>query len=249
MHKGNILVEKWRAHFRDNQHDMVTTIENIFCEENEAYALRIVIDGIAFSGMSFDGLELENERDFNTAQTKFSLLKRGSDPNCSYELQGYSLSIEIPVQVVSIVNRETKGALICFTFSREEDMEKDLSIVYSDLVCCRNFSMIVDDDIYICDNPNPNFELSLLQICSKIKGKYYLKCCFGCLYSDYSPYGNSDFATMLCFVSRGEEYTKVSSKMELWNVHDDGVQKQETYLCNHFCPRIDFPGGYRGQIY
>lgn len=77
---------------------------------------------------------------------------------------------------------------------------------------------------------------------------------FGCLYSDYSPYGQGNIGSICCFVANKEKYFKVYSKYEgeytIWNAFDEGyVQCRETDLCKEFVPRINGRGGYRGMIY
>jgi len=114
--------------------------------------------------------------------------------------------------------------------------------------------LYINSEIYSWDSgPSAwGFEDRLIDICHKIKGHYLLKCCFGCLYSNYSPAGNGDFGTMLCYSRVADQYLKVSGKYgdnPIWKVYDKGEQRQETSLCEHFRPRINCLGGYRGLIY
>jgi len=73
-----------------------------------------------------------------------------------------------------------------------------------------------------------------------------MKACINCLYSDYSPLGHGLFGCMMCFRNLKAEYVKVTTKDELWPIHDRYDRLvQETYLCPDFERRI--PGtGYRG---
>ena len=38
------------------------------------------------------------------------------------------------------------------------------------------------------------------------------KNCYGCMYGDYSVYGQSGFGSMLCYVNQKDEYIKVRTK-------------------------------------
>ena len=76
-----------------------------------------------------------------------------------------------------------------------------------------------------------------------------MKCCFTCHWSDYSPYGNSDFGTMMCYRKHKEEYSKVNGKETYFKYADnlDFESKQEIYICSEYEPRIHF-SGYRGFL-
>ena len=90
------------------------------------------------------------------------------------------------------------------------------------------------------------FEDDLLHIQAQLPDGVYMKACINCLYSDYSPYGQGMFGTMLCFRNHKAAYLKVTSKDDFWSIHDDPDRMvQETYLCPEFERRV--PGtGYRG---
>lgn len=90
------------------------------------------------------------------------------------------------------------------------------------------------------------FECELLNIQKQLPHGVYLHACINCQYSDYSPYGNGLFWTMLCFRNIKQEYLPVTSKQEYWAVHGrQERQVQETFLCHEFIRRR--PGtGYRG---
>lgn len=74
----------------------------------------------------------------------------------------------------------------------------------------------------------------------------YVKACVNCLFSDYSPYGNSSFGSMACYREGKAEYLAARGKlgvMELRIKEVHGVQ--EIHLCDEFELRV--PGtGYRG---
>ena len=45
-----------------------------------------------------------------------------------------------------------------------------------------------------------------------IHGTDKFKNCYGCMYGDYSVYGQSGFGSMLCYVNQKDEYIKVRTK-------------------------------------
>lgn len=236
---------QWKAHYSDETHDLDVLIENDFPNNMIQSSLTMVIDGIAFCGMSFDDWEVASKDDIKIASEKFAIKQWSSkaDDCIYYELRNYRLEVEIPIQIIDIALSKGIQGSIHFDFMQEKDY-------------CSFFHLKIENEIFECDYANADFETALLQICKKIKEKYLLKCCFGCLYSDYSPYGNGNFASMLCFLGVADRYIHVSGKHQntdetipIWDVYEHGEQKQETFLCDGFMPRINCVGGYRGLIY
>ena len=119
--------------------------------------------------------------------------------------------------------------------------------VYRDDVIVREFSLSVDGIRYKSAEKTLWFEAALGDICRQIKSDYYIKCCFTCQYSDYSPYGSDDYGLMLCFCRHKDDCLKVNSKDDFFSFLEgkDYDGRQETYLCGHYCLR-DKASGYRG---
>jgi hypothetical protein len=70
-----------------------------------------------------------------------------------------------------------------------------------------------------------------------------LRCCFTCLYSDYSP-GGHGLMGMSCHRDAKDQYLAVRSKAEYWQVPVT-EEVPEIYLCEQYRTRV--PGtGYRG---
>lgn len=82
-----------------------------------------------------------------------------------------------------------------------------------------------------------------------MKKEYYIKCCFTCQYSDYSPYGNDDYGAMSCYRRHKEDCLMVNSKEDYFKYLEgkDADVRQETYLCEQYSPRSR-AGGYRGFV-
>ena len=248
-----VNMEKWKAHYKDENHDIETYIENHVDEDY--YCLRMIIDDIEFECSDFYEWEIINEEYLEKANEKFNILKWGFKDCYTYNLQRYYLEVEIPINVIEIESGNNISAIIHFAFQLTENTQDftgyylDRQKIYSDGLQCIFFKLELNDEVFESTDDNFYLEINLSQICEKIRGKYLLKCCFGCLYSDYSPFGNSSFGDMLCFSNFAEKYMKVKGKDDaLWEILNDGKKTQETHLCEKFKPRINFEG-YRGSIY
>ncbi len=82
-----------------------------------------------------------------------------------------------------------------------------------------------------------------------MKDEYRIISCFTCQYADYSPYGNDDFGTMLCFRRHKSDCLKVNGKGDYFEFLEgkDCDARQETYLCREYEFR-NKSGGYRGFV-
>lgn len=255
----------WKAHYKDALHDMDIEIVNA---EGEwiTKPLSFTLDNITFCGSCFNDFLLKDEAQYSEASRKFSLLKLGGsrDPNLSaasrywYDLQRYELEVEIPVSVFRKRDGHVvKGVLFLSFRFVEFDASKFHQVnwwcddvrVYPDDMIVREFSLSVDGMCYKCTKKTLRFEAALNDISRQIKDDYYIKCCFTCQYSDYSPYGDPGYGTMDCFCRHKDEYLKVSCKDDLFDLLDekDHDMRQETYLCEHYCLR-NKAGGYRGFV-
>lgn len=89
------------------------------------------------------------------------------------------------------------------------------------------------------------YEDVLLALREQLKGQFYFKNCFGCLYSDYSIYGQSAFGDLLCFYEQKEKYLLIKDKQDygyLCSSSDNFTCVQETFVCQNFKSRNGFVG-------
>lgn len=253
----------WKAHYKDALRD--TDIEIINTEEEyKTEPLSFTLDNITFCGSGPNDFHLADETQYDEAGRKFSLLKWGGhnlqlhiSPPYYYDLQRYELEIEIPIRVFRIKDKRLMTGILFLSFqSAEHDFSKsqcrtmcDDITVYRDDVTVREFSLTIDGMCYKSVQKTLCFEIALIDICRQIKDNYYLMCCFTCQYSDYSPYGNDDYGSMLCYCRHKETYLKVNSKNDFFSFLEgkDFDMRQETYLCDAYSPRIR-TGGYRGFV-
>jgi hypothetical protein len=90
------------------------------------------------------------------------------------------------------------------------------------------------------------FEIAFDEIKKQLDNKYCFKNCYGCMFGDYSVYGQSSFGTMLCFVSQKEKYKDVTNKQEYMELTtDETANVQEIYCCDKYEIR-KVGAGYRG---
>ncbi|MEY8522156.1 DUF6304 family protein [Lachnospiraceae bacterium 38-10] len=253
----------WKAHYKDALHD--TDIEIVNTEEDyRTEPLSFILDNITFCGTSPGDFHLADETQYGEARDKFSLLKWGGYSSkyninfpCLYDLQRYELEVEIPIKVFRKKDKSlVEGVLFLAFQSTEADRTKSHSItmcddvrVYRDDVIVREFSLSIDGVCYKSSKRTLYFEAALNDICGQIKDDYYIKCCFTCQYSDYSPYGNDDYGLMLCFCRHKDDCLRVNNKDDFFSFLEgkDFDGRQETYLCEQYCPR-NRAGGYRGFV-
>ena len=256
-------MQHWKAHYKDALHD--TDIEIINTEGNyETEPLSFTLDNITFCGASIGYFHLADEAQYEEADRKFSLLKWGGYSSgfhitspYEYDLQGYELEVEIPINVFRKRDKCLIAGVLFLSFKCVEfDMSKPHCItmcddlrVYPDDVIVWEFSLLIDGRCYKSTKKTLCFEDALNDICRQIKNDYYIKSCFTCQYSDYSPYGNDDYGSMLCFCRHKDDCLKVNSKDDFFSFLEgkDFDGRQETYLCEHYCLR-NKASGYRGFV-
>ncbi len=249
-------MEIWKAHYKDANHDMDLDIIN--SQGNfKGDSLSFRINGYEFTGVTPDDFELKDKAAADEAQKEFCLLKWGGHYKTEYvyTLQGYSLDVQIPVKVVRISDNGLIQGFVRLCFEHNNDKKSqvrsycDDEFVYFDSISVSEFSLTADGKTFCSDSKSLDFETGLIDICSKMKPEYSLKCCFNCQYSDYSPYGNNDYGTMLCYKNHKSEYLKVNNKAGFFESLEglDYDLRQETFICSEFEKRVKC-SGYRGFV-
>lgn len=256
-------MQRWKAHYKDILHD--TDIEILNTEgDYSTDPLSFTLDGITFQGTGLGDFRLADPERQKEAGRKFALLKWGGHHSkyhvtspYRYDLQRYALEAEIPVSVFRKRDGQTVGGRILLAFRYERpDMSKSHSIVlcddervYRDEAVVSEFSLYVDGKCYKSRKMTLWFEEALKDISAQMKDSYYMKCCFTCQYSDYSPYGSDDYGIMLCYCRHKDACLKVNGKDDFFAFLEgkDFDGRQETYLCSRYSPR-DRAAGYRGFV-
>lgn len=232
------MVEIYKGIYRDN----LGTREIVI--ENDSYTLTTEIDGVIFSGSEFDELSVDDKTKYTEHQlARFSFLKTPiyeSDRiwetlcDCLFE-------IVVPQVIIDKVNNvqfdsDLKIEIILGP-ARSEKPGQGIEFEYLTL------SMAIADKIYT--GRSEYFESSFDSIRDQIGDRYHLKNCYGCMYGDYSVYGQGCFGSMHCFRNQKAEYSKVTNKSEYMELAPPARFVQEIYCCDQFEIRSK-GAGYRG---
>ncbi len=244
---------EWKSRFKNKQYDIECIVQNTK-DNTDFFPFKLVIDGVGFQSSQLTDWELQDDEivEFSETRNKFDLYE-------NKYLQDFILKINIDTFVLdTVLNKRLKAVLqVANTFSKTKDSD---SVCNSKYAYVENsiFSLIIEEKIFTSNISSEWFEDSLVQICKSLDNKYQLVNCFGCAYSDYSPYGSGNIGNLYCFLNIKDKYLTVISKYAtqandytVFDAFDEGVHfnVKETDLCENFMPRINTLGGYRGQIY
>ena len=207
--------------------------------KNDFEYLKFEIDGFKFVGTSFDDFELLNYENYSkTELERFSFNKIRCGNRFVYELCDYKLIVNIPTKIKDVETgkafKENLEMKVEIGKSIGKGMTEDVKVSLNLKIFNKNYSAI-----------NFDFEDGANEIINQIEPKYKFNNCFGCNYSDYSPYGKAIFGTMLCFKNQKEKYIKVKSKGEFFKLGKEDRIVQEIYQCSEYEPR-GINVGYRG---
>jgi hypothetical protein len=218
------MVQLYSAIYRDKNGEEITTMHN------DGKLLNMVVRGVTFSGDDFDFLQPTLALD-NPELSSFTL--------CAGYLCNCEIECDMPMPVVR-GDRTIPGNLHVHL---KLGAPRPNGTVDNETL---QLHLDFEGQSYLSCGRHGYFEDELLEIQRLVPESIYLKCCFNCAYSDYSPAGSGLFGDMLCFRDNKQVYLQIQSKTDLFHIWDtmSGLV-QETYLCPEFERRI--PGtGYRG---
>jgi hypothetical protein len=212
--------------------------------KNDFDTLTTEIDGVVFCGSEFDDLSVDDKSKYTDNQlARFTFLKTPiyqTDRFCE-TLCNCSFEIVVPQVIIDKVNNIQFHSDLKIEISlgnvRNEQPGKGIE---SENV---TLSLAIADKIYT--GTTEYFEDSFDNIRDQIRHKYQLKNCYGCMYGDYSVYGQGSFGTMLCFKNQKAEYSKVTNKDEYMELAPPCRHVQEIYCCDQYEIRKK-GAGYRG---
>ncbi|WP_337085135.1 DUF6304 family protein [Elizabethkingia anophelis] len=210
--------------------------------ENDFETLYAEIDGVKFSGSEFADLFIIDKSNYTDQQLKrftfFSVpilnksIVEEALCHCIFE-------IVVPQLIIDKTNNS--------------EFYADLKIEYSLGIAKPNggledekvkLSLIIEDKFYT--GTSGLIEGAFDQIRNQFEDKYQFKNCYGCMFGDYSVFGQSGFGTMLCFVTEKEKYKAITNKWEYMELPTNDVTNvQEIYYCNKYEIRKT-GAGYRG---
>jgi hypothetical protein len=229
---------KYNGTYKDNFGKTAIIIENDFKN------LFTEIDGVKFSGSEFADLIVFDKTKYTSEQ-----LKRFT-------------FFETPIYNTDIVEKALCNCIFEISIPQLIIDKTDYSEFYSDLKVEYSLgnaepkpkgglefeeiklSITIDEKTYI--GTSDLIESAFDQIRDQFEDKYQFKNCYGCMFGDYSVFGQSGFGTMLCFVSQKEKYIKVTNKSEYMELPTEKICcVQEIYGCDHYEIRTK-RAGYRG---
>lgn len=232
---------KYPTVYKDTQGELLTVIENNF-NKKTPFPLSMKLNGVQFQGFSFDDFELVNPENYpEEVLSRFTLnkLRVWKSDKSIFELCNCILSFQIPIVLIDIQDNTTTHNKISIELQLGKP-SKNGGIDYENAI----FKIVVNNENYISEGDV--FEDALVELQNQFKGNYHFKNCFGCLYSDYSPYGNGFFGNLFCFKNTKKEYLAIKDKHDLIDLMENQtLMVQETHYCHEFEKRITNTG-YRG---
>ncbi|MFD2556355.1 DUF6304 family protein [Sphingobacterium tabacisoli] len=188
-----------------------------------------------FSGFDLDSFELDNPEEFSDQELiDFDIINRKIDAQHTYiELRNYSLSLQIPQTLIVMSTKEEINIVFNLRLELFEKHEKAL------------LSFNIKGEYF--EAKNGFMEMIMDDLQRQFAGRYRFKNCYGCLYGDYSIYGQGLMGPILCFKNQKEKYLDVQNKNEYMELKKHESAQQEIYCCADYEPRNRVVG-YRGTI-
>ena len=211
--------------------------------ENDYHTLTTEIDGVVFTGSEFDDLIVDDRSKYTAGQlARFTFLRTPIYQTDRFieTLCNCTIEVVMPQVVIDkLNNREFPSDLTVTTLLGSPRSESGRGIDHESVTLL----LTIAGTTY--SGTSSDFEGAFDGIYKQIKDNYHFKNCYGCLYSDYSVYGQSTFGSMLCFRNQKEAYSKVTTKDEYLKLDRPSGYVQETYCCDEFEIRKGNVG-YRG---
>jgi hypothetical protein len=220
------MLETYAAKYTDKFGEVETTIQN------DGKELRMVVRGAEFICNMLD--------DWEPANTSNSELLDSFLIHPIFKtLYKYVLDFEIPVLVI----RDTQILHASLSVHLEMDgVETNKAGGREELT----IGLGVDGKHFRSCGRHGWFDDELQEIGNVLPEGMYIKSCFNCAFSDYSPAGFGLFGQLACFRNTKQEYLSLKGKAAYFKLQDKMAGLvQEIYLCPEFEKRT--PGaGYRG---
>jgi len=200
--------------------------------ENDFKTLTFEVDGVMFRGSEFSDFSVVDKTKYSIRQlerfTFYSTPIYQSEEVVS-ELCDCTITLTTPQAIIDIEEN-----IVFYTDMQIEcllgkELPKPKGELESEKV---NVTIKIKDKVY--SESSDLIEIALDKINRQIGDKYKFRNCYGCMYGDYSVYGQSGFGTMLCFVGQKDKYLQVKDKFDYLNLEANYSQVQEIYCCDRF---------------
>ncbi len=202
------------------------------CIENDFNTLSVELRGLIFEGSSFDDLCLKDKNNFCIEKLAKSF-EFESFTSEYLQLSNYQLYFKIPIIFIEIATKKER--------------EIDVNVYFELKTGYESCKISFDLEQQHLEVSNGFLEIVFDQIQHQLKGKYRFENCYGCLYADYSVYGQGFMGSMLCYKNQKENYLEVKNKSEYMQLAPTERQTQEIFCCSDYQIR-DREVGYRGFV-
>ena len=203
---------------------------------NDFEYFKVTINDFDFSGPDLDSLALVNpEKNELLASSYFDFekIKIYQSEKHDLEIRNYILKLQIPQILIEVSTKKEIDVLMDFQLELKEDFEE------------AKVTFEIDGQHY--EGKNGFMEIILDQIQKQFTGKYRFKNCYGCLYGDYSVFGQGFMSSILCFKNQKQAYLQVDTKDEYMKLDIHDSKQQEIFCCDAYEIR-DRNVGYRGTV-
>lgn len=199
--------------------------------------LTVEITGLLFKGTEFTDLSYEEELAERMIDNTLITL----DPRFDDYLTDCQFEFKVPQYLLTSEGRKEAIELeMCFRYGGYNEQSKGVEYEEVSITLRWNGEIFIGKSGFV--------EIAFDQLMKQLPKGYSFVNCYGCLYGDYSIYGNSSFGTMMCFRHIKQKYKLVNGKCEYDNLCVDERENiemvQETYCCNDFEVRGN-GGAYR----
>ncbi|MDM1348315.1 hypothetical protein HX017_18095 [Myroides marinus] len=199
--------------------------------------LNVEIAGLVFQGTEFTDLSYEEELAEVMIDNTLITLDAHAD-NCLTDCQ-----FEFKVPQYLLTSEGIKEAIeleMCFRHGGYNEQSKGIEYEEVSITLRWNGEILIGKSGFV--------EIAFDQLMKQMPKGYSFVNCYGCLYGDYSIYGNSSFGTMMCFRNIKQKYKLANGKCEYDSLCVDERENiemvQEIYCCNDFEVRGN-GGAYR----
>lgn len=194
--------------------------------ENNFKYLRFKIRNIIFHDTDFDHLTVSDNRELTHVELEKFTWKNQA-------LINYAIKIQLPLNLICI---QSQQIIQCIS---------DFSFELSETTYLAQLSFELFTQTYTASSSE--LESLFDQIQRQFLGQYRFQNCYGCLYADYSVYGQSFMGSMACFKPQQQKYLAVKNKNDYMQLNEVEYNIQEIYCCADYEIR-DLNVGYRGCI-
>ncbi len=216
------IYEEYPAWYRDARGEEETVIRN------DGESLRMTVRGVEFAGWMLDDFEPVEGTD--PAALEPFTLHSGS-------LWGYEIEYDVSQPMIRCGQAEQATLHVQIVLGPPGERGGVTGERFT-------LRLLFDEHSYESRDESGWIENALLEVQAALPDGVYMKNCFNCASSDYSPGGNGAFGCMKCFRNDKNAYLSARSKNEFFRLKNT-EWVQETYLCPEFDRRV--PGtGYRG---